>query len=621
MAGITLTGRRTSYSYYDKQRQERVSYWNDWTPGIPPGGGGANLKGMYDKQNTNVCYRYNVDYTSVRALLQLAMKKALYAQLYYQDIQTATIGAYLYTSDPTGGDIAAVPSEYVGSATITSGQAYRSTVTFNVSCPNVTATTIYVLYSLRSNHVGNSDVYFDDGEENSVTATFKGFPTSMGITPGTVNTGSSITVTIGNAWTTETVQFYYGNTLLGNATISNGSGSVSIPKSWFTTAGVTTSQSMAVQARLVSTSLLYNFTVQAGSDMKPSVGTPAVSLVQDPAASDFPDTFIANISKAKIRATVSAGSNADIAAVAVGWSGGSAAMSVVSGAYEATVGPIAGDTVFTVTAVDARGMMQQASYSLTGVVPYTPPVITILSAGTYRCDSSGTEEDGGEYVRARAAAQIATSGLPGNAVRDFRIYIQEEPGKGDELYYNQQAEYWECGATAGRTSDYYETLVFELEDRIQTVTRSVRLPPATRNFTMKRSQGGTYIGIGVLPQHTSGESTVDIEEGGGYYEGGYLWGSITRLNSTATDGSQFSKNFKNVDTNLLHAPQNAEAFFLKDSDSGWSNSPVSGSFGGLRKVIWLDSTHYFVIILETAPTAGRIWISYNGGTWKSMTPA
>lgn len=615
MAGVTFKGRRVSRAYYDNPRQELVKYWEDWQ--AEPWENTANLKSNTGVWKTNICYQYNIDYTNVRSLLQLVLKKSLYASFYYQDpMQTATIGVYLYTTDPSGGDVGAVPSGYFASATISSGYAYSSPVAFNVSCPNVTATTIYALYSLITNHSGNTLIDFDDAEVNQATATFKGFPTSLSITPGTVNTGGSIAVTIGNAWTTEAVQFYYNNTLLGSATISNGSGSVSIPKSWFTTAGITTAQSMSVQARLVSTSLLYNFTVQAGSDMKPSVGTPAVSLVQDPSAGDFPSTYIANISRAKVRASVSAGSNAGISSVRVTWSGGSTNMTVISGAYEATVGPLAGNTVFTVTATDARGLTGQASYSLTGVKSYSPPVITINEANTYRCDGSGQKQDGGTSVRAMASVAVTTglaSGDSDNRLKSLRFYIQEEPSKGATLQNNTQS-----GPVAGRAADYYETLVFEAKDKIQTVTRSIRLQPATRNFAMKRSADGTYVGIGVLPQHTSGESTVDIEEGGGYYEGGFLWGSLTRLNSYATDGSQFSKSFRNVDTSLLHAPQNAEAFFIKSSDSGWSNSPVSGSFSGLRKVIWIDGSHYFVVILEAAPTAGRIWISYNGGTWKSL---
>ena len=642
MASVLIYQRREAVVTLDGSPSPalaRAPVWGDWE-----GAAGKwlrlyehNVAGGWD----SACYgilKLNVDISGQRSVVGFTLN------LPFAGWGTARYRAYLYTSEPTpetsGTSQFYAPSGYIKSLDFVNtnpGSAARN-VAFTFTGLNITQSALYLWfeiyhsvtasgepywpYTYTFNYSGSSsDVLYANLNDATIAVSYKGIPTSYSVSPSTVSTGGAVNVNISNAWPTETVQFYYGNALLGSATISNGAGSVSIPKSWFATAGVTASKTMTVQARLVGTSYTQNFTVQAGDDMKPVVGAPAVSLVQDPAASDFPNTYIANISKAKVQATVSAGSNAGISSVTLTWPGGSAAMSLNSGAYEATVGPIAGDTVFTVTAIDARGMTQQASYSLTGVVPYAPPVITILSAGTYRCDSSGTEEDGGEYVRARAAAQITTSGLPGNAVQGFRFYIQEEPGKGDDLSYNQQAEYWECGATAGRTSDYYETLVFELEDKIQTVTRSVRLPPATRNFTMKRSQDGTYIGIGVLPQHTSGESTVDIEEGGGYYEGGYLWGSITRLNSTATDGSQFSKNFKNVDTNLLHAPQNAEAFFLKDSDSGWSNSPVSGSFGGLRKVIWLDSTHYFVIILETAPTAGRIWISYNGGTWKSMTPA
>lgn len=559
------------------------------------------------------CYDLAVDYTGDRSLTRLDFQ--VYTDLNGYGLRP-TIRAYLYTFNPFSEGQTTVPSGYVSSTAITITGVYKQYATFSFACPNITTENIYILFKSDNIYTGMATLNIGPVSYTRVTGTFKGWPTSFSVSPSTVSTGGAVSVNIGNAWTTETVQFYYGNTRLGTSTINNGSGTVSVPKGWFTTAGVTTAQSMTVQARLAGTSFTQNFTVQAGSDMKPAVGTPAVSIVQDPSASAFPSTYIANISKAKVRATVSAGSNAGISSVLLTWNGGNVNMSIVSGAYEATVGPLTGNTAFTVTALDTRGMTQQASYNLTGVVQYAPPVIVINESQTYRCDSAGVKQDGGVYVRARGKVTITTSGLSGNSLQSFRFYIQEEPSKGSTLANDTQ-----CSATAGRAADYYETLVFEARDKIQTVTRSVRLQPATRNFAMKRSADGTYVGIGVLPQHTSGESTVDIEEGGGYYEGGYLWGSLTRLNSTATDGSQFSKNFRNVDTSLLHAPQNAEAFFIKSSDSGWSNSPVSGSFSGLRKVIWIDGSHYFIIILEAAPTAGRMWISYNGGTWKSMTPA
>ena len=608
MAGISFSrGRQASYP--------NTGVWANWMSPIVDAYFGVLFQ-SFNNEYPLICYEFNVDYTNARSIQQLSFT------VRGQDSGlgcTFNVSAYVYTSDPTGGSVTAVPSGYVASG---NGSVYippnnsNMSKDFTITIGNIGASTakIYVLLKLTSKS-GNTNSFTGRINLNSLTTIFKGMPTSFSVSPSTVNTGGKLNVNIGNYWTTETVQFYYGSTLLGSSTISNGAGQVTIPKSWFTTAGITTSQTMTVTAKLSGTSLAQNFTVQAGSDMKPTVTTPAISIVQDPSASDFPSTYIANISKAKAAVTVGTGSNAGISSVRLTWSGGTVNMTYNSSTqkYEATVGPLTGNTTFTVVVTDARGMTQQASYNLTGVVAYMAPVITINGTYTYRCDSEGLKEDGGEYVRAMATAVISTEGLSGNSIQSFRFYILEEPTKGTDLTDGVQS-----AATIGRTFDFYETLVFEVSDKIMTVTKSVRLPPGTRNFTMKRSADGTYVGIGVLPQHTSGPSTVDIEEGGGYYEGGYLWGSLTRLNSYATDGSQFAKNFKNVQTDLRNAPQNAEAFFIKASDSGWSNSPVSGAFTGFRKVIWIDGSHYFVVILEAAPTAGRIWISYNGGTWKSL---
>lgn len=614
MAGISFSRARQA-SYPD------TGVWANWMSPIVDAYFGVLFKNLTNEYPL-ICYEFNVDYTNARSIQQLSF--TVRGQDSGQGC-TFNVGAYVYTSDPTGGSVTSVPSGYVasgtGSVTIPANNASMSK-DFNITIANIGASTskIYVILKLTSKS-GNTTTFTGRVNLNSLTPIFKGMPTSFSVSPSTVSTGGKVNVNIGNAWSTETVQFYYGNTLLGSSTITNGSGQVTIPKSWFTTAGITTAQSMTVTAKLVSTTRTQTFTVQAGSDMKPTVGTPTVSIVQDPSASEFPNTYIANLSKAKVRAAVSSGSNASISSVKVTWSGGTADMSVVSGGYEAVIGPLTGNTTITVVATDSRGMTQQASYSLTGVVQYAAPVITIIGDYTYRCDSSGLKEDGGAYVRAAATAAISTAGLSGNSIQSFRFYILEEPSKGSSLENGAQ-----CPATVGRTFDFYETLVFEVSDKIVTTTKSLRLPPGTRNFTMKRSADGTYVGIGVLPQHSSGPSTVDIEEGGAYYEGGFLWGSLTRLNSYSTDGSQFAKNFLQIDTDLLNAPCHADAYFNMTSTSGWSNLPVSSTpFKGYRKVIFINSSNIFVVILEAAPTVGRIWVNfYNGSAWsgwKKLTPA
>ena len=627
MSSLTLNGRAS----FASDSMHGTYAWVDVTQSV------GSYSMSYDalvgsnrhKQYRGMAFRASLDLTNARALTQCVMNMTLYTT---SPNCAGNVTCYLYNFDPFEGQtlpLSSIPSGYIKSVQQTvpdvagSSQRIDYQRAFTFSGLNITSGGyLYFLFDVyrTSDNMPGEECWISSAlNRQNLSGYFKGVPTGLSVSPSTVPTGGNLSVNITNYWTTETVEFYYNSTRLGSATITNGSGTVNIPKSWFTTAGITTAQSMTVQARLVSTTLTKNFTVQAGSDMKPTVTTPAITIVQDPAASDFPGVYIANISKAKVAVTVASGSNAGISSVRLDYTGGSPVnMTYNSGTqkYEATVGPITGNTTFTVTVTDVRGMTQQASYTLTGVVQYTSPVITISEPNTFRCDSGGTREDGGAYVRAQGSVAITTEGLSGNSLQSFRFYILEEPSKGSALTNGTQ-----CAATAGRSFDYYETLVFEASDKIMTVTKSQRLPPGTRNLTMMRSSTGTYIGIGVLPQRTTGKSSVDLQEGGGYYEGGYLWGTLTRLDLSKTDGSQFSKNFKNVDTGLLYSPQNAECYFSKSNDTGWSNSPVSGSFTGIRKVVWIDGSHYFVIILEMAPTAGRIWISYNGGSWKSLTPS
>lgn len=631
MSGLTLNG--------------RASFSGDWSPAtyswvdVTQSIGGYSMS--YDavqgtnrhKQYRGMAFRAALDLTNARALTQCVLDMTLFTTA---PNCGGTVTCYLYDSDPFAGKalpLTSIPSGYLKSAQQTvpdgsgSGQRLDYQRTFTFTGLNITSGgNLYFLFDVyrTSDNMPGEECWISSAlNKQTLIGYYKGMPTSFSVSPSTVSTGGKVSVNIGNAWSTETVQFYYGSTLLGSSTITNGTGQVTIPKSWFTTAGITTSQTMSVTAKLVSTTRTQTITVQAGSDMKPMVTTPDISIVQDPSASDFPSTYIANISKAKAAVTVGTGSNAGISSVRLTWSGGTVDMTYNSSTqkYEATVGPLTGNTTFTVTVTDARGMTQQASYNLTGVVQYVAPAIAINQAYTYRCDSAGLREDGGDYVRALATAVISTEGLSGNSIQSFRFYILEEPTKGTDLTDGVQS-----AATIGRTFDFYETLVFEVSDKIMTVTKSLRLPPGTRNFTMKRSADGTYVGIGVLPQHDSGPSTLDIEEGGGYYEGGFLWGSITRLNSYATDGSQFAKNFLQIDTDLLNASCHADAFFNMASTSGWSNSPVSSTpFKGYRKVVYINSSNIFVVILEAAPTVGRIWVNYyNGSTWsgwKNHAPA
>ena len=390
-------------------------------------------------------------------------------------------------------------------------------------------------------------------------------------------------------------------------------------KSWFTTAGLTTAANFSVSVRIDEDSSLYqSFTVIAGSDMAPSVTAVTLEIVQSGnAATYFPSTYLANISKCKISATVATGSNAAIRTVKATYSGGPSAGVTLTynsstGKYEGTTPAPTTSVSFTVTATDARGLTGYRASSQVTVVQYNKPTINISSAYTYRCDSSGTQESGGAYWRAMATASYYTS-LSGNSLLQFKVTINT----GTSVNLTSGVQTAVQGGSLNRTANY--TLTFTIQDKVSDpITKTFVLESVTRNVVIKRNSTGTSVGVGTTPTKTAG-SGIELPLTGDFLLGGLQALSLIKPHTDALDGSTFGKDFLNINQNQRIAEENAGAFFYRPvaSLSEWSNAPATNdtyNWRGYRFVLWYNASFQMVIVFEFYPYPGRIWSNFYNGS-------
>ena len=603
-----------SISLYQKKTRD-LNGWGSW-------GTVSGDTYISSEYNMHTVYKATVNMAGASSMNSVTLSTVLGCT----GTVAATIHAYLYTSDPTSGGSGSPPSTYVGhyqtTRTIDENGLYLS---FPISGLSLNVSTVYI-WVTASYNVNNGVLSTYDNTDvpqyRNITATFTAAVMSLEITPSTVTSGNAVTLNVANgSGYTLTATFKYGSTTLAVQSFSYGSVNVTCPKSWFDTAGVTYLTSMTVNVTVTggTSTMSGSFTLQAGDDMKPSVGTPTAAIVQASSASDFPNTYISGISKCKVSASVSFPTNAGVSSVRLSYPGGTTVnMSYNSstGKYEGTTAaPITGNTTFTVTATDLRGLYTQKTVSITGVVAYTEPSVVVNLA--YRCDSSGSAESGGAYWRIKVTASY-TTGLSGNSLRKLTAAVKN--GTANNLTSGTLS-----GPLSGTTNPKIAyTIVITVQDKVSgEITKEIVLEGMLRNVVITRSGDGTYVGIGTTPESTSGESTVELPGGGRFMVGGENYGAFANLVDTdiaqyLSDNSSFGNDFLNVDRENRYAKKNAASTF-----SSWAgacdNTPsnvASQIFGGLRLVFVLSSAVAVVLLIETTPTPGRIWINvYSSTAW------
>ena len=532
-----------------------------------------------------------------------------------------TITCYAYTSDPTGSS--SPPGNYIGVAQqyVTFGQ-YGVNLEFNFSNLDVSSGS-YIYFWFNNQVSGASDYQWHEGT-NEYTATpytsgtFTAAQLSLSLSATSVSTGGNQIVTIGNgSGRTCTIRVYYGNTQLYAASTSTGSLTIPVTKSWFTTAGLTTVQTFSVSVRIDEDSSLYeSFSVVAGSDMTPTVTNITTTIVQSGnAATYFPSTYLANISKCKVAATVTSRSNATISSVKLTYSGGATVTLTYNsstGKYEGTTAALTTSVSFTVTATDSRGMTGSGTSSAVTVVQYSKPAINIGTAYTYRCDSSGNQVSGGAYWRAMATATYYTS-LSGNSLLQFKVEINT----GTSVNLTSGVQTAVQGGSLNQTTNY--TLTFTIQDKVSDpITKTFILESITRNVVIKRNSTGTSVGVGTTPTKTAG-SGIELPLSGDFLLGGLQALSLIKPHTDALDGSTFNKNFLNINQQQRIATENAGCFFYRpQGDTSWTNAPATNdsyNWRGYRFVLWYNSTFQMVVVFEFYPYPGRIWSNFYNGSY------
>ena len=536
----------------------------------------------------------------------------------------ATVTCYLYTSDPTSSGPATPPSGYVATASYSVTVPYYGLFqTFYFTGLNITSGSKVYFWFVDNNSSAYADDLYNYATGNGYTGTptcsgtFQVNNMSLSISPTTVTAGNNVGLTVTNgSGTTLTATFKYGSTTLATRAFSTGSATVNCPASWFTTAGVSALQSMTVNVSISGgpNAMSGSFTLQAGDSMKPTMGTASVEIVQGANASAFPNTYIAGISKAKVSVAVSAPTNAAITSVVLSYPGGSnvtASYNSSTSKYEATTAaPVTADTTFTMTATDQRGLTNSASVSITGVVAYTLPSVTVNIA--YRCDADGNRTNSGEYYRLRVTATYYT-GLSGNSLKKLTAGIKN----GTKYNITSGSTYKLSGLTNPKSS---YTILITVQDQIsEEITKEITLEGMLRNLVTTRSDDGTYFGVGTTPSRTSGASAAELPLAGDFLLGGIPAQTFYTPYSSALDGSSFSKNFLNVDQTTSRAACNAASFFYRPaaSESEWSNAPATNdakNWRGYRFVLWYSATFQMVLVVEFFPYPGRIWSNFYNGS-------
>ena len=170
------------------------------------------------------------------------------------------------------------------------------------------------------------------------------------------------------------------------------------------------------------------------------------------------------------------------------------------------------------TAVDQRGMSAPTSMGIRNVVPYTVPTVRLQSL--YRCDSGGTEADGGTYYSIRVVPEIykPDSGtMSDNAVTSLTTQVGASGGQT-----NLQPDVTTLIGPVLTNPDSAYTILVSVQDRVGVTTvREFLLTGAHHDFVLRYSNGHTHLGIGMAPE-VSGLScdTIQLPAGGKILIGG-----------------------------------------------------------------------------------------------------
>jgi len=575
--------------------------------------------------------------------------------------QDCTYKLYLYSQDPAG--YSSQPSNYL---TSTSGTKASNTnvIQWTIAGSYASNSTLYILIIVD---YGSGQVTLNHGSSSLVeTYTAKALPQiAFGSIAADAN-GMKIPIINGSNYSLTCVITAGNTTTPGNnaelyrGTSSTGQFNVSINAvQWFNAANVTTSLSIPITISVTGNSPnslsgngTYTESRQASiNSMKPAVGSPSTQIQQAAGAATqyYPNTYIAGYSKCKVTATITRPTNAAVSTVRLSYPGGATVtMQPVSGSsntYAATTSAaLAQNTTFTVTVTDVRGLSNSNTVSVTGVVAYVLPSVTIDTANTYRCNSQGVKTNGGDYYRIKVTAQINTS-LPNNAITELTV-----GQKGASAAQRHNISSGTTSSAFGTLSDPKKAYVLTIiiQDKISgQITREYTLKGKQRDLVLNHDGGHTHLGVGTTPVGKEVEQykdTIELPQDGLFMLGGIPVQAFNYpyIGNRTSDNPCFGRDFRNISADRTGEANAAALFgFSASQYSSWSNVPtdpldqqsagiMTKGWIGWREVYFANQDIVLVKIIEIAPVAGRIWFcsrakssstgAYTWTSWRYLMP-
>lgn len=627
--------------------------WSNWVSAT-----GTDV--VWSQNSAYVFHRVNLyKGTDVQSLTSVTISVPLVASSGATDVG---IQVSIFTSDVTGGS--SWPSGGKPGTSETISYLYGTkTHTCTISLSGITANTIYIGYRVNYSTGG---VYVDSGN-TSITETYTANPLPPQISFKSVTAtsdGMKILINNGNNYTL-TCTITAGNTTtpgnnaqLYRGTSSSGEFNVSINAvTWFNTAGNTTSLSIPITIKVtggnpdpITLTGTYTEARSAAKDsLKPVVSSVTTQIQQAAgnASTYYPSTYIAGYSKCKVTAVITRPTNATVSTVKLSYSGGSTVnMTLVSGTTRTYAGTtttaLTKNTTFTVTVTDSRGLSNTKTASVTGVVAYVLPSVSIDLA--YRCNAQGVETDGGDHYKIRATAQYSTN-LTGNAITELTVGLKGAAASGRHTI------------TSGVTSTAFGTLSDEnkayvitviIQDKISgQIVREYTLKGKKRDLVLNHEGGHTHLGVGTTPvgKYVNGyKDTIELPNDGLFLLGGIPAQAFhyPHMAGRTSDNPGFGHDFLNVSSDRTGEANATSIFGFAASDySNWTNIPDDPldqqsagiqtlGWAGFREVYYVNQDVCLVKIIEIAPQAGRLWFcsrarnssthEYTWTHWKYLMP-
>lgn len=227
-----------------------------------------------------------------------------------------------------------------------------------------------------------------------------------------------------------------------------------------------------------------NITLYVPDSVKPSFSSLGVTLIEAGASSSF--GYVKGKSKCKLSVYGATGAHgSSITSYHISGGGFS------SSQWEFTTGTLvaAGNITFSAYIIDTRGRRSDTKTVTINVKDYINPVITI--AGAYRCNSNGSPDDNGTYIKVHF--EDATTDIAGNA---YSNKIEYKPASSSS-WINAGSYSSPRGMVIGNgtisTSSSYNVRI-TVSDSFATATKILDVAPAFVTIDFRRGGKGVAIG-------------------------------------------------------------------------------------------------------------------------------